>query len=85
MKAVERPLELEAIGIRQTIARQRTEDRIKGVLAEARKANVRDLNLELVDDVTVSAQGDLAPAKRPGVLPTRRTPAGPPVPAHDHR
>lgn len=85
MKAVERPLDQEAPGIRQTIARQRTEDRLKAVLDGARKDTVRDLNLELVDDVTVSAQGDLAPAKRPGVLPAKRTPAGPPQPAHDHR
>lgn len=85
MKAVERAIEQEAVGIRQTIARQRTEDRLNAVLDGARKASAHDVNIELVDDVTVSAQGDLAPARRPGVLPARKAPAGPPQPAHDHR
>lgn len=85
MKPVERALDQEAPGIRQTLARQRTEQKLDAILGEARKETVHDLNLELVDDITVSAQGDLSPAKRPGVLPARRAPAGPPQPAHDHR
>jgi peptidyl-prolyl cis-trans isomerase C len=85
MKAVERPLEMEAPGIRQTLARQRTEERLKTVLEEARKERARDVNLELVDDLSVSAQGDLQAAKRPGVLPARKAPAGLPQPGHDHR
>ncbi len=85
MKPVERTLDQEAPGIRQTLARQRTEQKLEAILGGARKETVRDLNLELVDDIAVSAQGDLAPAKRPGVLPARRVPAGSPQPAHDHR
>lgn len=85
MKSVERALDQEAPGIRQTLARQRTEQKLEAILGGARKESVRDLNLELVDDIAVSAQGDLAPAKRPGVLPARRVPAGSPQPAHDHR
>lgn len=85
MKPVERTLDQEAPGIRQTLARQRTEQKLEAILGGARKETVRDLNLELVDDIAVSAQGDLAPAKRPGVLPARRVPAGAPQPAHDHR
>lgn len=84
MKAVERPLELEAPGIRQTIARMRTEAKLDAILDGARK-DVRDANPELVDELNVSAQGDLAPAQRPGVLQVRRAPAGLPQPGHDHR
>lgn len=86
MKAVERPLDAEAPGIRQTIARQRVEDRIKEVLEKARAAHVTGLSLEMADEVTVSAQGDLQPIRRPGVLPARKGAAGLPQPAgHDHR
>jgi peptidyl-prolyl cis-trans isomerase C len=86
MKAVERPLADETPGIKQTIARQRTEDKLKEVLDAGRKQTVRDLNVELVDEITISDQRELETARRPGVLPARRTPAGPPQPAgHDHR
>lgn len=86
MKAVERPLDLEAPGIRQTIQRQRVEDRIKEVLEKARAEHLQGLNLEMADEVTVSAQGDLQPIRRPGVLPARKGAVGLPQPAgHDHR
>ncbi len=86
MKAVERPLEQEATGIRQTIARQRVEQRMKALIEKGRTEQVKDLNLELADEVTVSAQGDLQPQRRPGVLPSRRGAPGLPQPGgHDHR
>lgn len=85
MKAVERPLDQEAPGIRQTLARARTEQKLDALLEEARKNSVHDLNADLVDDISVSAQGDLSPTRRPGVLPVRRAPAGLPQPGHDHR
>lgn len=86
MKAVDRALDQEAPGIKQTIARQRVEDRLKEILVKAREAHVRDLKIELADEVTVSAQGDLQPLRRPGVLPARKSAAGLPQPAgHDHR
>jgi peptidyl-prolyl cis-trans isomerase C len=86
MRSVERPVDQEAPGIKQTIARQRTEDRLEALLGAGRKEHVRDLNVDLVDDITVTEQRELQPAKRPGVLPARRVPAGPPQPApHDHR
>ncbi|MEZ4302169.1 MAG: peptidyl-prolyl cis-trans isomerase [Polyangiaceae bacterium] len=85
MKAVDRPIELEAPGIRQTIARERTEKKLDAILEEARKDRLRDVSLDLVDDVSVTAQGDLQPARRPGVLPVRRTAPGLPQPGHDHR
>lgn len=86
MKAVSRSLEDEAPGIRQTLARQHVEERLKEVLEKARAEQVHDLKVEMVDDVGVTAQGDLQPLKRPGVLPARRSAPGKPQPAgHDHR
>lgn len=84
-KAVDRSLEQEAPGIRQTIARMRTEERLKSLLAKGREDRVKDLSMELVDELTVSAQGDLTPMKRPGVLGTRKAAPGLPQPGHDHR
>lgn len=83
MPPVDRSLDTEAAGIRQTIARQRAEAALRKVLDAATEARVRDVNLEMADEVTVSSQGDLAPLRRPGVLP-KRTTIGRPAP-HDHR
>ena len=86
MKAVDRALDQEAPGIKQTIARQRVEERLKELLTKAREAHVRDLKVEMADEVTVSAQGDLQPLRRPGVLPARKAAPGLPQPGgHDHR
>ncbi|MBK8251787.1 MAG: peptidyl-prolyl cis-trans isomerase [Polyangiaceae bacterium] len=85
MKAVERSLELEAPGIRQTIVHQRTEAKLKELRDSARNDRVRDVNLEMVDDVAVTSQGDLQPARRPGLLPSKRPSVGMPQPGHDHR
>jgi peptidyl-prolyl cis-trans isomerase C len=85
MKPVDRPLAQEAPGIRQTLARQRTENKLKALLDTARKEHVHDLTPDFVDELTVSAQGDLQPVKRPGVLPARRAAPGLPQPGHDHR
>lgn len=84
MKAVERPLDSEAAGIRQTIARQRTEEKLKAILDRATEERVKDVNADLVEEITVSSQGDLQPLRRPGVLPPRRTAPGLPAP-HNHR
>ena len=85
MAAVDRSLDSEAAGIRQTLARQRAEARLQAVIDAATAERVRDVNVELVDDVAVSSQGDLQPQRRPGVLPARRTAVGQPAPGHDHR
>ena len=84
MKAVERPLEGEAAGIRQTIARQRTEDRLKALIDKATEERVKDASPDLVDEITVSAQGDLQPLRRPGAASPRRAAPGLPAP-HNHR
>ena len=78
MKAVDRPLELEAPNIRQIIAHEKAETRIKSTLDELRKQHVSDVHGELTELVDISSNGDLASAKRPGVLPASRAAA--PVP-----
>jgi peptidyl-prolyl cis-trans isomerase C len=85
MKAINRSLEDEQAGIRQTLARQHAEEKLKAVLDKARADTVSNLSVELVDDVGVSAQGDLQAVKRPGVLPARKAAPGKPMPGHDHR
>lgn len=85
MKAVDRPLDQEAPGIRQTIARQRVEERLKALVEKLRAENVVDLKIELADELSVSSQGDLQPVRRPGVLPVRKAVPVVPHPGHDHR
>ncbi len=85
MQAVDRSLDSEAAGIRQTLGRQRAEAKMKVLLDRATEERVRDVNVELVDEVSVSSQGDLQPLRRPGVLPARRNAPGQPAPGHDHR
>jgi peptidyl-prolyl cis-trans isomerase C len=82
MKAVDRPLELEAPSIRQILMHERTEKKVKALLEELRKKYVTEKNAELVDLVNVSGQGDLQTTRRPGTLPSSRRPApGAPAPA----
>ena len=84
MKSVDRSLDSEAAGIRQTIARQRTEEKLKALIDQATEARVKDVAPDLVDEITVSSQGDLQPLRRPGVMPARRSAPGLPAP-HNHR
>ncbi len=84
MKPVDRALDSEAAGIRQTISRQRTEEKLKALIDQATEAHVKDVVADLVEEITVSSQGDLAPLRRPGVMPARRKVPGLPAP-HDHR
>jgi peptidyl-prolyl cis-trans isomerase C len=76
MKPVDRPLDMEASSIRQVLAHEKSEARIKSTLAVLRKQYVTDVRPELVDLIEISATGELSPMKRPGVLPTSRA-AGP--------
>jgi peptidyl-prolyl cis-trans isomerase C len=85
MKRIDRPFEQEAVGIKQTLLRMRAEEKTKALLDKAREEHVRDVNLEMADEVTVSAQGDLTASKRPGTLPSRKIPAVLIPPGHDHR
>jgi peptidyl-prolyl cis-trans isomerase C len=84
MKPVDRTLDVEAPSIRQILAHERAEARIKQTLDKLRKEQVSDVHPELTDLVDISATGELSSAKRPGVLPANRaaspapqqTPAG---------
>lgn len=82
MKAVDRPLEIEAPQIRIVLMRQRTDKRIADMVAELRKKNVTETNADLLELLAVSGMGEVSPVKRPGTLPSSRHPAaGSPVPA----
>lgn len=72
MKAVDRPLEMEAASIRQILAHQRAEASLTTALAALRKQHVTELLPELVDLIDISSSGELSALQRPGVLPLRR-------------
>ncbi len=81
MKAVDRPLEMEATQIRMVLMRQRTDKRIAEAVAELRTKNVSQTNADLLELLAVSGMGEVSPVKRPGTLPSSRRPAaGSPVP-----
>ena len=65
--AVSRPLEQELGTIRVTLAKQRTETRVKELVEQLRKEQVRDVAADLVALVEVSAMGEVGQRKRPGV------------------
>lgn len=71
-RAVERGLEQEAPAIRQTLAFQKIDGAIKGLLADLRKQHLTDYRPELADRIEISAGSDVQPARRPGALPTSR-------------
>lgn len=82
MKAVDRPLEMEAAQIRLVLMRQRTDKRIADTIAELRKKSVSDTNPDLLELLSVSGMGEVSPVKRPGTLPSARHPAAAsPVPS----
>jgi peptidyl-prolyl cis-trans isomerase C len=75
MKAVDRPLEMEASQIRTVLMRQRTDKRIADTVAELRKKSVSATNPDLLELLSVSGMGEVSPVKRPGTLPSARHPA----------
>ena len=77
MRAMARPLELEAPGIRAAIVDQRLRQALTELLASLRPEHLKELNPELCDMITVTSQGDVEKAKRPGVLPRSRRVASP--------
>jgi peptidyl-prolyl cis-trans isomerase C len=70
MRPVDRPMEIEAGSIKQMLMHMRTEAKIKEVVAELRKKYLGEHNPDLVDLFDITPQGDLAPVRRPGALPT---------------
>ncbi len=77
MRAMARPLELEAPAIRAALVDQRVREAVEKLLASLRPAHLKELNVELCDMVSVTAQGDVEKAKRPGVLPRSKRHASP--------
>ncbi len=80
MKAVERPLELEAGSIKQMLLHARTDAKVKETVARLREQYLTDHNPDLLDLVEVSAQGELTPVRRPGAIPPARRTVATPVP-----
>jgi peptidyl-prolyl cis-trans isomerase C len=72
MRPVDRPIELERVPIRQVLQHQRTEERLKGLVADLRKQRLSDYHPEELDALDVEASGDLALQRRPGALGTKR-------------
>lgn len=79
MKAVDRPLELEAPTIRQVLMHERTEKRVKDLVADLRKQHLGEQHPELVDQLAISSTGEVATVHRPGTLPSARRPAAGPA------
>ncbi len=77
MRAMSRPLELEAPGIRAALVDQRIREAVGTLLQGLRPAHLKELNPELTDMVSVNSQGDVEKAKRPGVLPRSKRAANP--------
>lgn len=77
MRAMTRPLELEAPGIRAALVDQRIREGVGDLLKSLRPTHLKELNPELCDMVSVTSQGDVEKAKRPGVLPRSKRAASP--------
>jgi peptidyl-prolyl cis-trans isomerase C len=80
MKAVARSLEQEGASIRQVLAHNKTEDRIKAVVANLRKDVVTEVQPEAVEQLDITSSGEIQPSKRPGALPASRRPGAAPGP-----
>jgi peptidyl-prolyl cis-trans isomerase C len=76
----ERTLELEAPTIRGILAKEKIQARVKTLLEELRAKHAHDARPEMVDQIEVSSQGDLAPRRRPGGLPRSHAAAASPKP-----
>jgi peptidyl-prolyl cis-trans isomerase C len=77
MSPVSRSLEIEAPTIRAQLADERMRSAVQALLDKIRPELVKELNIELCDMVTVTANGELERAKRPGALPRTKRPANP--------
>jgi peptidyl-prolyl cis-trans isomerase C len=76
-KASVRSLELEADNIKASLADERLKKVTQAVLTRLRAELVTELNPELCDMVSVTANGELERTKRPGVLPRSKRNASP--------
>ena len=72
MKAVVRTIEQETPAIRQTIAHERGEAKVKELVERLRRERVSALNEAAVDQLEITSAGDVQRSGRPGVLPQSR-------------
>ncbi len=64
----ERTLESETPTIRGMLAREKVDKRRTELLAKLRERYVTDLNINVIDQIEITADGELAPQGRPGAL-----------------
>ena len=76
-RATVRSLELETENIKATLADERLKKVTQDVLGRLRGELLKELNPELCDMVSVTANGELERTKRPGVLPRSKRNASP--------
>jgi peptidyl-prolyl cis-trans isomerase C len=69
MRAVERPLELEERGIRTELTDAKLREALEKLVAQLRTELVSDRHPELVDSLSITKEGEIERARRPGVLP----------------
>lgn len=84
MREVERTLEQEALSISQILAHQKLETNLKSLLDKLHREEVALFSPELVDQIEITATGDLQQLRRPGVLPSSKR-VGPASPAPAQR
>lgn len=84
LAAVTRTVDDEAHTIRQILAREKIQKGLDSLVQKLKKTEVKEVNEELLQYVTVTNQGDVRPASRPGVLP-RRPPRRSPKPEPGER
>jgi peptidyl-prolyl cis-trans isomerase C len=77
MKAVDRPLEIEAASIRQVLTHEKAEKRTDELLTQLRKDHLKESSPELVDAVEIAPSGELQAVPRPGTLPPKKPSAAP--------
>lgn len=70
MRAVARTLEQEELSIRQIISHTKIEDALKTLIEDLRRDYLKESSPELVDQVDISASGELQQQRRPGTLPS---------------
>lgn len=78
MREVRRTFEQESVSIRQMLTHSKAEERARALIAELRKEHLEDYAAELVDQIEVTALGDVQPVRRPGSLPPARSRSGAP-------
>jgi len=90
MKAVDRPLELEAASIEQVLTHERGEQRVTALLEKLRQDHLKGYEPALVDAIEIQPSGELAAGKRgpaasasPSGSPAAKRPGASPAPTVD--